>query len=330
MKKTKVALLYGGPSAEHEVSLNSAKNVMACLDSNKFEVIDIKISKAGVWIDQTSSKEFSDVEGIKYLKKIQVDLVFIIIHGEYGEDGTIQKLLESEGIKFTGSKSEASNLAMDKVASSHVLTDANLNIPSFIFVNKEEWDKDNDKYINAAKDTFDLPVVVKPTDRGSSVGISIVKNVVDIKKAVDYGFETSNNVMIQDFIDGRELTCAVVEGETGKLIPLIPTEITPNSEHTFFDYKAKYAPGASIEITPPNLPKEKIKEIQQSAIIAHESLDCSHISRSDFILAGDTLYTLEVNTIPGMTETSLVPQGAKAAGIELSLLLEIIIEAALR
>jgi len=330
MKKIKVAILSGGPSCEHEVSINSAQNVLKHLDATRFDILHILISKDGVWIDQATGTELSEADGIQHLKKELVDLVFIIIHGEYGEDGTIQKLLESEGICFTGTRSKASATTMDKVASSRILTDSKLNVPSFISISQEDWTEDAPKYIRAALDTFSLPVVVKPTDRGSSVGTSIVEFEKNIAEAVNQAFQTSGNVMIQDFIKGKELTCAVIEGVDGNLIPLTPTEIIPNNDHLFFDYAAKYVSGASVEITPPNLSKEKIKEIQLAAVRAHKELDCSHISRADFILKDDTLYILEVNTIPGMTETSLVPQGAKASGIEFPMLLEIMIEAALR
>jgi D-alanine-D-alanine ligase len=330
MKKIKVAILSGGPSSEHEVSLNSAGNVLKHLDATKFDILHILISKDGVWIDQTTGQELTEAGGIQQLKKEQVDLVFIIIHGEYGEDGTIQKLLEDAGIRFTGSRSQASATTMDKVASSRILTDSKLNVPSYISIGKGDWDQDAAKFVQAALDTFSLPVVVKPTDRGSSVGTSIVEDERNIESAVNLAFQTSGNVMIQDFIKGTELTCAVIEGKDGKPVPLTPTEIIPNNEHLFFDYAAKYVSGASVEITPPNISKEWIATVQQAAVTAHQELDCSHISRADFILAGDTLYILEVNTIPGMTETSLVPQGAKASGIEFPVLLEILIEAALR
>jgi D-alanine-D-alanine ligase len=330
MKKIKVAILSGGPSSEHEVSLKSAENVMNILQDSRFELLNIKISKESVWIDVASKKQFTEKEGIAYLKENKVDLVFIVLHGEYGEDGTVQRLLEEEGLKFTGSNFAASSLAMDKVASAKVFEEASLNTPSFISVNVEEWEAGADKFIDSAVRAFSLPLVVKPTDRGSSVGTAIVEDPNVLRKAVEEAFKISNNVMIQKFIKGRELTCAVIEDKNGDEIALVPTEILPGEDYKFFDYSAKYVSGASVELTPPNLSKKLIQEIQNQAVIAHKSLGCSHVSRADFILADDTLYILEVNTIPGLTETSLLPQGAKAMGIELSTLMEIIIEAALR
>lgn len=329
MKKTKIAILSGGPSSEHEVSLKSAQNIIKNLDNEKFDILDIRISKDGIWVDQATALEHSERDGLDYLEQNHVDLVFIIIHGEYGEDGTIQKLLESRGIKFTGSKSQPSSIAMDKVASSKILADSELNIPSYISVNKTELNNDSKKFIDAIEDAFSFPVVVKPTDRGSSVGVSIVTKSADLDKAIRTSFNFSNNVMVQEFIKGRELTCAVIEGKNGEIIPLVPTEILFDRNHKFFDYNAKYVPGASIEVTPPDLPKGIIKEVQRAAVRAHISLNCSHISRSDFLLAEGVLYILEVNTLPGMTETSLLPQGAEAAGIAFPILLEILIEAAL-
>lgn len=330
MKKIKIAVLSGGPSSEHEVSLKSAQNIIRNLDSDKFDILDIKISKDGIWIDQATAQEHTEEDGLKYLEENHVDLVFIIIHGEYGEDGTIQKLLETRGLKFVGSGSHPSSVAMDKVASSRILSDSKLNVPSYISINIEEWKDSSEKFITAVVDAFSFPVVVKPVDRGSSVGITIVAKQDDLESALTQSFEYSNNVMAQEFIKGREFTCAVIEGANGEVTPLVPTEILFDRNHDFFDYSAKYVPGASIEVTPPNLPAEKISEIQRSAVRAHVSLNCSHISRSDFLLADDVLYILEVNTLPGMTETSLLPQGAEAAGIAFPMLLEILIEAALR
>lgn len=320
MKKIKVAVLAGGPSSEHEVSLKSAENVIKYLDENKFEVLHIKISKEGVWIRQDTGEEFSEESGLEHLKNENIDLIFIILHGEYGEDGSIQRKLESCDFKFTGSDSESSTLAMDKFASSKTLDAAGLKTANSVLINSITQ-------IQGAE--LEFPQVVKPNDRGSSVGISIVKNFEELENAIKVAKSFSDDVMIQEFIKGREMTCAVIETANGE-IALMPTEIMPTKEHDFFDYQAKYVAGASIEITPPNLPKEVIENIQEAAIAAHKALGCRHISRSDFILAEDKLYILEVNTIPGMTGTSLVPQGAKALGIEFPQLLEIIIEAALK
>jgi len=329
MKKVKVAIISGGPSSEHEVSVNSAKNVINNLSHRNFDILDIKISKEGIWVDQKTLNEHSEAEAIEFLKKSNVNLVFIILHGEYGEDGTIQKLFESHGLRYTGSNSVVSKIAMDKVDSSQILTAAKMNVPPFVSLNHEEWILSPDKYIREALKSFSLPLVVKPTDRGSSVGTTIVFNEETIQDAIELAFKSSNNVMIQKYIKGRELTCAVVENGDQD-IALMPTEIIPNNEISFFDYKAKYVPGASLEVTPPNLSKKMIKEIQDAALLAHAAIGCRHISRADFILSEGTLYILELNTIPGLTETSLLPKGAKASGIEFPLLLEIIIEAALK
>ncbi len=329
-KKIKIAVISGGPSSEHEVSLKSAKNVIKALDLTKFEILSIRISKDGLWFDEVKNLNLSEKEGLLHLKKEKVDIVFITIHGEYGEDGTIQELLEKHKIKYTGSNSNVSKVAMDKVSSSKILTDANLNVPSFISINKHDYDLEKNKYIEIAIEAFNFPLVVKPTDRGSSVGIKIVLNKNELEPAILGAFKYSKNIMIQEFIKGRELTCAVLEGKNGEDIPLIPTEIVPDSNYDFFNYDAKYLPGASIEITPPDLSKKMILDIQNAAIKAHTGIGCTGISRSDFILKDKVLYILEINTIPGMTETSLLPQGAAALGIEFSILIETIIESALR
>lgn len=330
-KKIKIAVLSGGPSQEHEVSLKSAECVIQNLDNTKFEIIHIKISKEGIWVDQVSKVELEGVSAIEYLKNKSIDLVFIVMHGEFGEDGEVQKLLEAAGIKYTGSNSKASANAIDKVISSKILGCSGLNVPPFVWTNKEDYLNDREKFLKTILETFSLPVVIKPTDRGSSVGIAIVRTKNALEKAILEAFKFSNNVMAQNFVKGRELTCAVIESKNDELIPLVPTEILPNKNYEFFDYEAKYKSGATIEITPPNLSEKIINKVQEEAIKAHKALGCSHLSRTDFILdKNNTLYTLEVNTIPGMTSTSLIPQGARAKGISFPVLLEMIIESALR
>ncbi|MDP2696149.1 MAG: D-alanine--D-alanine ligase [bacterium] len=308
VKKVKVAVISGGPSAEHEVSLNTGKMVAAKLDKSKYDVEEIIVDKNGQWPIEP--------------KNLAADVVFIAMHGEYGEDGTVQKTLENAGLAYTGSGVKASKLGMDKAGSSAVLANSGLLIPKFITITDGQpvsW-------------PHGFPAVIKPADRGSSVGISIIHSPEELPAALKESFKYSNVAMIQEYIAGRELTCGVIDDGLGNITPLLPTEIIPITGK-FFDYDAKYKPGASKEITPPNLPEAIIRSLRQMAVTAHQAIGCSGMSRTDFILhTSDNkqkIYVLEINTIPGLTETSLLPQEAQAVGISFSELLDRVITAAL-
>lgn len=235
------------------------------------------------------------------------------MHGEYGEDGTIQKLLESMGIPFTGSNAKASRLGMDKTAAARAFKKAGLNIPPTVNLGKIK--------------TF--PIVIKPADRGSSVGVSIVKNHSELEHAIAEAKKYSPNIVAQQFISGREFTCGVLEMNK-RPVALPPTEIVVK-RGVFFDFDAKYTPNATEEVTPPkNLPATKIKALQHAALKAHKAIHARGISRTDIIMdKTGKIYVLEINTIPGMTETSLVPQEARAYGLTTGELLDNIIQAAL-
>ncbi len=348
-----VYVLMGGPSAEYDISIRTAQMVIKNLNHKKFRIIPILITKTGRWlvspeykkiIKESSDNNLNSVIAHERKKSIPLkstlnsknpqEVAFIAMHGPYGEDGTIQGLLELAGIPYTGSGISASALAMDKVLSAKLLCSQGIAIPEFISFDKTEWRK-NKKSIIAAIKKLGLPTVIKPSNLGSSVGVTIIKNYSNLKKAVRLAFSYSPRIMAQEYIKGREVTCAVIDkGIPGTEMALLPTEIIPKRS-SFFDYTAKYTPGASEEITPPSLPKPIIKKIQKTALLCHKALGCSGMSRTDMILYSSPtkskpkLYVLEVNTIPGMTETSLLPQAAKACGISFPKLLEQIIVAAL-
>ncbi len=303
--KIRVAVLMGGPSSEYEISLKSGQMVMKGLDKKRYSAKAIRISKKGKWPIIPSE-----------LKK-QFDVVFIVIHGEYGEDGTVQKILNRYNIPFTGSGTKASQIGIDKVRSSVLFDEKGLNVPDFAVVG------------GAKKFMFNFPVVVKPADRGSSVGVSIVRDIRELPVAIKEAEKYSKRVMVQKFIRGRELTCGVLEMD-GKPKALPPTEIIPKGGR-FFDYKAKYTAGATHEITPARLTADELGRIQEAAVKAHKIVGASGMSRSDFMMDEEgRFYILEINTIPGMTETSLLPQAAKADGLSFAELLDRIILAALR
>ena len=315
-KKLRVVVLIGGPSAEHNVSLNTGAMIAENLDRKKYSVKKIIISKDEKW----------PISPAKIAKDF--NLAFNAMHGEYGEDGQVQKVLDKNKIRYTGSGVRASAVGMDKAKSSALFKKAGLRVPEFkvLHLGKE---------LKNFRIVSEFPVVVKPSDRGSSVGIGIVENFAGLMPALKDANKYSENVMIQKYIKGREFTCGVLEID-GKLTALPPTEIIPSSSK-FFDYGAKYTSGASREITPPNLPAVDIRKIQQMALKAHKAVGAKGYSRTDMIMEENPkseirnpkIYVLEINTLPGMTETSLLPQEAKAAGINFPKLLDLIIAAAM-
>ena len=311
MRKLRVGLLMGGPSAEHEVSLMSGKVVSGTLDPEKYEVVPVIISRDGTWS--------IDVEDLVD----DIDIAFIALHGEYGEDGTVQEILRSAGIPFTGSDVLPSALAMNKILFLRLLGARGFSVPRFVAVHKHE------KVIDSF-DHFGLPVVVKPADRGSSVGVSIVREPAELYVALQNAFRFSRDAIIQEYIPGHEVTCSVLDDGLSDAVPLPVTEIIPKNGG-FFDYNAKYTPGATDEITPARLTDEGTELVQRTAVAVHRAVGASGMSRTDMIIGEDgDLYILEVNTIPGMTPTSLLPQAAKAHGLTLQDLFDRIIEGGLR
>ena len=301
----------GGPSAEHEVSLLSGEVIYGHLDREKYEVTPVIVTKDGEW-----------PIGVDKLKN-EVDIVFIAMHGEYGEDGVVQGLLRDAEIPFTGSDVLASALSMNKILSGRLLASHGLNIPHFIVAHKHEG-------VSVGLEDLDFPVIVKPANRGSSVGVTIVRTEDDLRSALEKAFGFSRDAIIQEFIPGREVTCAVLDDGLGDAFPLPPTEVIPRLG-AMFDYEAKYTPGASDEITPANLHDDAISFIQEVAVITHRAVGASGMSRTDMIIGeDDVLYVLEINTIPGMTPTSLLPQAAKVHGLTFSDLLDRIIDAGQR
>jgi D-alanine-D-alanine ligase len=349
-KKLNIVVLMGGPSAEHEVSLATARVVLNFLDKDKYNVTPILITKQNKWILESAQSarllaenniyNQQDQEGINGLQTGQAidtikettkpDVVFIAMHGTFGEDGVIQGFLELAGVPYTGSGVLASALAMDKLKTNELYDYHGLKVPIFKGFTINQWNSNKEEIITGIVEKVKIPCVIKPSNCGSSVGISIIKDKNDLEKAISEAFIHDKMVIAQQYIKGREVTCAILdEGKGQPPIALPPTEIIPKG-FEFFDYKAKYTPGATEEITPPNLPAEIISEIQEIAIKAHKILGCSGLSRTDMIVVDKDIFILETNTIPGMTETSLYPQAAKAVGISFPEILDKIIQSALR
>jgi D-alanine-D-alanine ligase len=321
MKKIKIAVLMGGKSSEHEVSLITGKNVIKNLDPAKYEVVPIKITKENKWIRQ--DKEMDTEEALK-----EIDVVFNALHGEYGEDGIIQGILEFLGVPYTGSGVLASALGMNKAKSRALFRLHGLLTPPNALLNKKTW-LEQPKIIEEIIEQTKLPAVVKPVCLGSSVGVSIVKKKEDFHPAFKKAFGQTDEIILEDYIDGREVTCGILENFQGEKYFALPvTEIIPPDGH-FFDYEVKYN-GQTREITPAEINPDLTQKVQAIAKKAHQILGCRHYSRTDMIINNQGIYILEVNTLPGLTEASLLPQSAKAAGLEFPQLLEHLINLALK
>jgi D-alanine-D-alanine ligase len=304
MEKLTIALLSGGISSEREVSISSGDQVYDALDHNKYDVIryDPKTDLPQLVADAS-----------------KIDAALIILHGPYGEDGTVQGLLDLLDIPYQGSGVLGSSLGMNKLASKYLYETSGLLVPSYVVIGKKDTlDAD------ACVQRLGLPLVVKPVGSGSSVGISIVKSKDLLKEAVDKAFEQDSMVLIEAHIDGIELTGGVIGNDQLEALPII--EIVPSESFDFFDYEAKYTAGATNEICPARIDDVMTKKSQEIAKTAHKALFCKGYSRTDMILKGQDIYVLETNTIPGMTATSLLPLAAGEAGIPFSQLLDRLIE----
>lgn len=307
-KKLRVALLAGGKSAEREVSLKSGKQVFLSLDKNKYDVLRYDPRDDLPQLAADASR---------------IDVALIILHGRLGEDGTIQGFLESLGIPHHGSGVLGSALAINKILSKEVYQQAGLPVAPYVVAERGNYGE-----VRAAVKDTGYPAVVKPEHEGSSIGLSIVRDEAHLQKALEQGWQYDRRCLVEKFISGTEITCGVLGNADLQALPLI--EIIPGDEHEFFDYEAKYVPGQTQEICPARISSELTRKAQDYAIRAHQVLCCRGYSRTDMIISEDDgMYVLETNTIPGMTETSLFPQAAAAAGYSFSGLLDRLIELAL-
>jgi len=304
MKKLTVALLSGGISSEREVSINSGNQVFEALDKEKYEIIRY---------DPKTDINLLVADAPK------IDVAFIILHGLYGEDGTVQGLLDLLNIPYQGSGVLGSAVAMNKVISKQLYEKHSLKIPGYIIAKKGEP-------IDPAhcRNQIGLPMVVKPAEGGSSVGMTIVKTENTLQSALEKAFEHDETVLMESYIKGIELTGGVIGNKDLQALPII--EIIPDEKHDFFDYEAKYTAGITREICPARIDDVLTVKAQTCAKMAHEALSCKGYSRTDMILKDNDIYVLETNTIPGMTSTSLLPRAAEVAGLNFSQLLDRLIE----
>lgn len=288
----RVAVLLGGRSAEREVSLHTGAQVVAALAERGFEVVEIDTGEPGF---------------VSEIERARPDVAFIALHGRFGEDGTIQGLLELMDVPYVGSGVLASALAINKVMTKHVYAQADLCTPAYAVVRRgEAYD------VDVLTDALGPKTVVKPANEGSSVGMTIVSEPGRLAKAIEFAFEHDPLVLVERFETGTEVTVGVIGNEHPAALPTL--EIVPVNE--FYDYESKYVAGMSRHVIPAGVSDEARAECQRLAIEAHRALGCAGMSRSDMIVTPEgVVFLLETNTLPGMTKTSLIPDAAAAAGI---------------
>jgi D-alanine-D-alanine ligase len=349
-KKLRVALLFGGKSAEHEISLISARNIVEAMDKNKYDVVAVGIDKQGRWhLDQgarllrgqeQSKVEFKDAKNVAAVLPGQtrtpmvrpstgaafgpVDVVFPVLHGPFGEDGTIQGLLKLANVPFVGAGVLGSAVGMDKDVMKRLLRDARIPIAKFLAFQRADMNRVSFAQVKKA---LGLPLFVKPANLGSSVGINKVTNKDNFRRAIEDAFRYDNKIVIEEFVSGREIECSVLGNE--KPIASLPGEIIVQQD--FYSYDAKYIDdkGARFEI-PARLPKTVVKKIRALALRAYRVLCCEGMARVDFFLrANGQVVVNEINTIPGFTKISMYPKMWQASGISYSRLIDRLIKLAL-
>ena len=299
----KVAVLMGGTSAEREVSLSTGRQILNALDARLYAVTPLDTADMPALLTA--------------LTENRPDVAVIALHGKGGEDGTLQGLLDLLGIRYTGSGVLASALAMDKAMSKRVLMGAGVRMPQDITLKRGE---------RMQQGAMPLPLIIKPNAQGSTIGMTIVHQAGQMEGAVQTAFEYDDTVLVEQFITGIEITVPILGNDRLEALPIV--EIVPAGG--FYDYKAKYTAGATDEIVPARIPDATAVAARRTATLCHRTLGCRGMSRTDMIVTpGGEIYTLEVNTIPGMTPTSLLPRSAEAAGYSFSQLLDRLMDLAL-
>ncbi len=312
MSRLRVGVLMGGRSPEHEISLASGRRVLAALDPARHIGVPLEVPRSGAWFPPS-----------------ELDLAFIAMHGPFGEDGTIQGLLEFAGIPYVGSGVLASALGMDKRRSRQIFGFNDIPTPGYLTVGREDFPARESTLPAEITQTLGFPCVVKPNAQGSSIGVSIVRDAEHLGPALDQAFGLDGTILIEEYLSGTELTCAILDDPASgdpAALPLV--EIVPKRE--FFTYEAKYTPGAAEEICPARLPQDAAERAQAMALRAYRVLGCVDFARVDLFVRGNDVVILEVNTIPGLTEGSLLPRAARAVGLDFAALIARLIDLATR
>ena len=344
MDYRKIGLIFGGKSAEHEVSIMSAKSVYKELLNTDFEVIPILINKEGYWIDLETSKKVIE-GGIDHSNIIKskfqtvfaslvnnfpegIDLIFPLMHGPFGEDGKIQGFFDILDIPYIGAGTAASAVSMDKIYSKNIINKYNLPQTEYITISEKEWAKFGDEQVLEIKrritEKISYPLFVKPANLGSSIGISRVTSEAEVGLAIDLAFKYDNRILVEAAVEGREIECSLLETDEG-CISSKPGEIIPAND--FYDYDAKYFSDNTVLMTPADLDSELAEEIRYLAEKTFQLLNCSGLARIDFFLDNENnIFINEINTMPGFTPKSMYARMWESSGIDYSDLLKKLIE----
>lgn len=355
-KKLKIGLIFGGRSGEHEVSLLSAQGVMGAIDQAKYEIVPIGITKEGRWLaagdpmkalisgeagqsnpaallaepSQRGLMRLENREQERALKAIQVsqiDVAFPILHGPYGEDGTVQGLLELAGIAYVGAGVMASAVGMDKVIFKDVAQAHGLPVPAYLALKRKEWDQDPEQVMARTEAEIGYPCFVKPANLGSSVGITKAHDRAELRQALAEAARYDRKLLVEAAIDAREIEVSVLGND--EPVASVPGEILPSRE--FYDYAAKYLDAESELLIPAPIPPETAEQVRDLAVKAYLAIDCAGMARVDFLLDRQTgeVYLNELNTLPGFTPISMYPKLWEATGISYPELIERLVQLAL-
>ncbi len=352
-KKLRIGVIFGGRSGEHEVSLRSAESIISSMDKSKYEVVPIGITKEGRWLTSgnatamlpealMTSNTYQQVaiigdptrqgltrlgEGSRALSSEPLDAVFPVLHGTYGEDGTIQGLLEMAGVPYVGCGVLASATGMDKVAMKHLFQQAGLTIIDYQWFLRASWEDNPQAIVNRIARALGFPVFVKPANLGSSVGVSKATNKRELRDAINDASRYDRKIVVERAVDGREIEVSVLGNDD-------PTASLPGeviTGHEFYDYEDKYIDNASRTEVPAKLPKKIIEQIQRDAVSAFRAIDGAGLARVDFFVERGTNRVIinEINTMPGFTSISMYPKLWQESGISFSELIDRLIQLAL-
>jgi D-alanine-D-alanine ligase len=350
-KKIRLGILFGGRSGEHEVSLTSAASVLKALDPDKYEIVPIGITREGRWrigsgalkllpavleggkpvtpsVDPTGPKLLAlDASSASADSAPQVDVIFPVLHGTFGEDGTVQGLLELADVPYVGAGVLASAVGMDKDIMKRLFRDAGLPVVPWELVLRRDWERDSTVVRKRIEKRLRYPLFVKPANLGSSVGISKVHNARELPAAMDLGAQYDRKILVEKAVQAREIECSVLGNDSPEAS--LPGEVVPVNE--FYDYEAKYIKEGSELIIPAKLTARQTKRVQELAVRAFQAIDCAGMARVDLLLDRRTgkIFVNEINTIPGFTPISMYPKLWEASGLPYPKLLDRLIELAL-
>lgn len=345
MKKMNVMVIFGGKSGEHEISLISAASILRAMDKNKYNIVTVGITKEGIWklyegpIDEIENGNWEEIvdrvekekglrgnmcllptgegDGIVTLsngKTTKIDVIFPVLHGPFGEDGTIQGLFEMMNIPYVGAGVLASSVAMDKAIAKKLLQADRIPQAEHDVIMFKQYKKDEMEIINRIENRFKYPVFVKPANMGSSVGITKAHSREELKESIGLAGKYDRKIVIEETINGKEIECAVLGNDSP--IASLPAEIVPSAE--FYDYHDKYIAGTTQFVVPADLPEDITEKVRDMAIKVYKLLDCTGLARVDFFVEGgtDRILINEVNTMPGFTKISMYPKMMEVTGIK--------------